>query len=210
MTRSRRRDRRTDHPAAVGFWVERSTGALGNNFVPVIVYANGAEFRHVVCVCLDQAASTATRYGTRPIPFLGVRQRRGGELTDLSPDLTCTVDPNKWTWRLHGHTHGTLAPHKEHPMTVTLTSFKRAIRVGDRFETTRQDCRPELVGTIRTITGMTGGYVRCTFEHNDVEGVMYWPKARDVLAVTDDEITFRITSANGKTDEACVTLQRVS
>lgn len=89
---------------AVAFRVEH----LGNYFVPVIVHANGGEYRSAPCACLDQAAAEATRNGTRPLPFAGLRERNAGALADVAPDLTCPVDPAGWTWSYHRHTHGTL------------------------------------------------------------------------------------------------------
>lgn len=87
-------------PDAVAFRVER----LGDTYTPVVIYANGGEFRHAPCVCLDQAASLATREGARRLRFDGLHHK--GAV--IAPDLTCPLGQSSWTWPHHGHTHGTL------------------------------------------------------------------------------------------------------
>lgn len=91
---------------AVGFIIEKMRDDL---FIPVLVDKNGyGFFRANQCVCADQAASTATRSGTRPLPFLGMKELRRGEMVDVEPDRTCNVSRTSWTWPHHGWTHGSL------------------------------------------------------------------------------------------------------
>lgn len=78
---------------------------------------------------------------------------------------------------------------------TTLAEFKRATTSGDRFEVTRHDLQPELVGSTRTARTVTARSVFCLFNGREDENVVWrmpWPAARDVTTITDDEITYRL------------------
>lgn len=86
-------------------------------FMPVLIDGNDYPFfEQNICACADQAASTATRSGTRPLEYRGMftrvmsweNGRTVSTLTPIEDDLTCNVDPKHWTWQHHGHTHGLL------------------------------------------------------------------------------------------------------
>jgi hypothetical protein len=91
---------------AVVFRIERLREEC---LVPVLVDEHGYEFlRLSTCRCADQAASAATRGGTRPLRFDGMFETIRGERVPVN-DRSCRVDPKHWTWEHHGWTHGTLA-----------------------------------------------------------------------------------------------------
>ena len=90
----------------VAFQIER---LAASRFRAVLLDCHGnVTFKYTTDACADQAASTATRSGTRPLRYAGMVRWFNGEVVPMDTDMSCEVSPRDWTWQHHGHTHGTL------------------------------------------------------------------------------------------------------
>ena len=89
---------------------------------------------------------------------------------------------------------------------TTLASWKRGTKAGDVLLCVENTYRPEINGTRRYLNQVGPSVVVCTLEDQESRNYrMEWPKASDVLSVTDEEITYKI----GIGDHT-VTLRRVA
>lgn len=86
---------------------------------------------------------------------------------------------------------------------MTLSEFKKKVKAGDEPLCVKNTYRPELDGTTRKLTKVGPSVMLGTFEGTPFR--TEWPKASDVLEVTETRITFRL----GR-DDHTITLERVA
>jgi hypothetical protein len=80
-------------------------------------------------------------------------------------------------------------------MKETLSSFKRKIKPGVRLMCVLNEYRPELSGTYRRVYGTHENSFTWTGEpklHETALSWTYWPKAREVVRVSENEITWHL------------------
>jgi hypothetical protein len=102
-----------------------------------------------------------------------------------------------------------------HPPVTTLAAFKRGTCPGDRIEVVRYDSNPHSVGRVRTILAVTARHLHYDrgwrSNGRPTAGLIAWPKARDVVEVTDTELTYRLTEPETPRDGVFyATLRRLS
>jgi hypothetical protein len=80
---------------------------------------------------------------------------------------------------------------------ASLAAFKRSIKPGSTILCVENTYQPKLNGKKRVVVRVRGNAFVSHREGIEGDFFTYWPKARDVVAVSETEITFRLFAHSG-------------
>ena len=90
---------------------------------------------------------------------------------------------------------------------ATLTAFKRNVKAGTPMICVENTYRPDINGQKRTVLKAGTAVIEWVGDGEGCKSRTPWPKARDVVSVSDNQITWRLFPGRDGKEHHTVTLR---